>query len=66
MGRDHRRHHRGRDDDAVALTGNHYWLDGVVGVIVAALAVLFERRVHAAITRRRRVPAPEASRALPV
>ncbi len=50
----------------VAVTGNHYWLDGVVGVIVAALAVLFERRVHAAITRRRRVPAPEASRALPV
>lgn len=50
----------------VAVTGNHYWLDGVVGVIVAALAVLFERRVHAVITRRRRVPAPEASRALPV
>ena len=50
----------------VAVTGNHYWLDGVVGVIVAALAVLFERRVHAAITRRRRMPAPEASRALPV
>lgn len=49
----------------VAVTGNHYWLDGVVGVIVAAFAVVFERGVRAAITRRRRVPAPEASRALP-
>ena len=32
----------------VVVTGNHYWLDGVVGVAVAALAVLFERRVRAA------------------
>jgi hypothetical protein len=50
----------------VAVTGNHYWLDGVVGVIVAAFAVVFERRVRAAITRRRWEPAPEPSRALPV
>ena len=50
----------------VAVTGNHYWLDGVVGVMVAVLALLFERRVRAAITRRRWVPAPEPSRALPV
>ncbi len=50
----------------VAVTGNHYWLDGVVGVMVAAFAFLFERRVRAAITRRRRLPAPEPSRVLPV
>ena len=50
----------------VAVTGNHYWLDGVVGVMVAAFAFLFERRVRTAITRQRRVPAPEPSRALPV
>jgi hypothetical protein len=50
----------------VAVTGNHYWLDGVVGVIVAAFAVVFERRVRAVITRRRWEPAPEPSHALPV
>jgi hypothetical protein len=37
----------------VVVTGNHYWLDGVVGVLVAALARLFEQRVRALITRRR-------------
>jgi hypothetical protein len=36
----------------VAVTGNHYWLDAVVGVAVAALAFAFERAVRAAITRR--------------
>lgn len=30
----------------VVVTGNHYWLDGVVGVAVLALAVLFERAVR--------------------
>ena len=50
----------------VVVTGNHYWLDGVVGVIVAAFAVVFERRARAAFTRRRWEPAPEPSRALPV
>jgi hypothetical protein len=49
----------------VVVTGNHYWLDGVVGVMVAALAVWFERRVRAAISRRRWTPTPAASRALP-
>ncbi len=40
----------------VVVTGNHYWLDGVVGVLVAALALLFERQVRALITRRRSAP----------
>ncbi len=37
----------------VVVTGNHYWLDGIVAVIVAALAVVFERAVRRAITCRR-------------
>ena len=45
----------------VVVTGNHYWLDGVVGVMVAGLAVLFERRVRTVITRWRRAPIPSAS-----
>jgi hypothetical protein len=49
----------------VVVTGNHYWLDGVVAVAVAALAFVFERRVRTAITRWRRAPLPESSRALP-
>jgi hypothetical protein len=49
----------------VVVTGNHYWLDGVVGVIVAAAAVVFERGVRAAITRRRWTPAHIASRVAP-
>ncbi len=48
----------------VVVTGNHYWLDGVVGVVVAALAVVFERRVRAAVPRRWR-PARILSRAAP-
>ncbi len=40
----------------VVVTGNHYWLDGAVGVLVAALALLFERRVRALVTRRRAGP----------
>jgi hypothetical protein len=47
----------------VVVTGNHYWLDGVVGVAVAALAVVFERRVRAEITRRRPGSPPEVDRA---
>ena len=46
----------------VVVTGNHYWLDGVVGVIIAALALAFERRVRLAITRPRSAPIPAASR----
>ena len=45
----------------VVVTGNHYWLDGVVGVLVAAAAVVFERRVRAAITGLRRVRPPISS-----
>jgi hypothetical protein len=35
----------------VVVTGNHYWLDGVVAVIVLALAALFERAVRLAVNR---------------
>jgi membrane-associated phospholipid phosphatase len=37
----------------VVVTGNHYWLDGIVGVTVAALALLFDLRVRALINRLR-------------
>jgi len=47
----------------VVVTGNHYWLDGVVGVMVAAVALEFERGMRAAINRRRR-PVPSSCRAL--
>jgi hypothetical protein len=45
----------------VVVTGNHYWLDGVVGAAVAALALLVDQRVRVAITRLRKpaqFPAP--------
>ena len=47
----------------VVVTGNHYWLDGVVGVMVAGLAVLFEQWARGLITRRWRAPIPAISRA---
>jgi hypothetical protein len=40
----------------VVVTGNHYWLDGVVGVAVAALALLFERWVRGLLNRRQPDP----------
>jgi hypothetical protein len=40
----------------VVVTGNHYWLDGVVGVIIGGLALLFEREMRGLLARRR--PAP--------
>ena len=49
----------------VVVTGNHYWLDGIVGVAVAGIAVVFEREVRALVTRLRRAPVPSASRAGP-
>ncbi len=36
----------------VVVTGNHYWLDGVVAIGVVALAVVFERWARGVITRR--------------
>ncbi|HYL51315.1 MAG TPA: inositol phosphorylceramide synthase, partial [Acidimicrobiia bacterium] len=33
-------------------TGNHYWLDGVVGIAVVAVAVVFERWARGVITCR--------------
>jgi hypothetical protein len=36
----------------VVVTGNHYWLDGIVGVAVLALAFLVERGARAALVRR--------------
>jgi hypothetical protein len=35
----------------VVVTGNHYWLDGGVAVLVLALAVLFERWARGIVTR---------------
>jgi hypothetical protein len=49
----------------VVVTGNHYWLDGIVGVAVAGLAFVFEREVRALVTRLRRAPVPSASGAGP-
>jgi hypothetical protein len=49
----------------VVVTGNHYWLDGVVGIVIAGLAVSFERRMRASVTRWRRSPIPVASGAPP-
>jgi hypothetical protein len=47
----------------VVATGNHYWLDGVVGVAIAALALVFDLRVRAAVTRLRKpAPVPALSR----
>jgi hypothetical protein len=46
----------------VVVTGNHYWLDGVVGIGVVAIAVAVERWARGVITRRlaaRRFPAWE-------
>jgi hypothetical protein len=50
----------------VVVTGNHFWLDGIVGALVAGLALLFDLRVRAFVNRRRMVPdpLPSASRAL--
>ena len=38
----------------IMITGNHYWLDGIVGVAVAGLALLFDLQVRSFVTRRRR------------
>jgi len=46
----------------VVVTGNHFWADGIVGVAIVGLAVLFEQRVRALVIRRRRVPDPPPSR----
>jgi PAP2 superfamily len=49
----------------VVVTGNHYWLDAVVGVAIAALALAFERVVRGGITRRWGSRAPTTSGASP-
>jgi hypothetical protein len=36
----------------VVVTGNHYWLDGVVAVMILALAVVFEQSVRGLLNRR--------------
>ena len=36
----------------VVVTGNHFWLDGVVAVMVLALAVVFEQSVRQLVDRR--------------
>lgn len=51
----------------VVVTGNHYWADGVVGVAVLALAVVFERQARLFVTRRLQTRRARASaRAAPV
>ncbi|HWS48322.1 MAG TPA: phosphatase PAP2 family protein [Acidimicrobiia bacterium] len=50
----------------VVVTGNHYWLDGVVAVMVLALAVVLERGSRRAIDRLRAprwTPVPAAASA---
>ena len=47
----------------VVVTGNHYWLDGIVGVMVAALALMFDLQVRAWINRLRRGRVPVRLRA---
>jgi PAP2 superfamily protein len=50
----------------VVVTGNHYWADGIVAIMVLALAVLFERWVRGLVNRRREGATPtEADRAVP-
>jgi len=46
----------------VVVTGNHFWADGIVGVMIVGLAVLFEQRVRALVTRRQQAPDPPPSR----
>ena len=50
--------------EIVVATGNHYWLDGVVGIAVVAVAVVVERWARGVITRRlaARQPAGGGSR----
>jgi PAP2 superfamily len=47
----------------VVVTGNHYWLDGVVALFVLVLAVFFERWARAVISRRASRPDREDARA---
>jgi len=46
----------------VVVTGNHFWADGIVGVMIVGLAVLFEQRARSLLTRRRPAPVPRPSR----
>jgi len=47
----------------VVVTGNHYWLDGVVGAAMAALALVVDLRVRSTVTRLRSpTPVPALSR----
>jgi hypothetical protein len=50
----------------VVVTGNHYWLDGVVAVWVLALAVLFEHWARGVITRRLAARSARTPRRVPV
>jgi hypothetical protein len=50
----------------VVVTGNHYWLDGVVAIFVLALAVLFERWARERVTRLRAARLAPAADAAPV
>ena len=45
----------------VVVTGNHYWLDGIVGIAVIGIAILVERVGRDAITRWKSTRRPAAA-----
>jgi hypothetical protein len=42
---------------AVSATGNHWWLDGIVAIVLLVMALFIERRIrdkiHDSLTQRR-------------
>ncbi|MCU1429497.1 MAG: hypothetical protein JWL83_3497, partial [Actinomycetia bacterium] len=42
----------------VVVTGNHYWLDGIVAAVLAGVALGIDRAGRAALARLRQAPAP--------
>jgi hypothetical protein len=50
----------------VVVTGNHYWLDGLVAIAVLGLAVWFEQWVRLRFTRFRSERPVAAADAVPV
>jgi hypothetical protein len=50
----------------VVVTGNHYWLDGVVAIGVVAVAVVFERWARRTISRRLAARSVRTPRRVPV
>jgi PAP2 superfamily len=44
----------------VVVTGNHYWLDGIVAGVLAGFSLAIDRGTRAALARYRRADVPEA------